>query len=138
MLRAFPGNDGQSRRPAPEFHAPQGHVLLRVFLGGTRHPLVRESKDADVLQMTMNSIQDMLGLHAPVLSDISRWPEAIPVYATGHVNRTRRIHKLASTLPGLWLAGNFLDGLSVNDCVSQGVQVADKIVNFSGDAPCHP
>ena len=120
-------------------HAPEGHVLLRVFLGGTRHPLVRESKDDEVLQMTIASIQDQLGLRAaPVLSDISRWPDAIPVYGPGHVNRTCHIHKLANEQHGLWLAGNFLDGLSVNDCVTQGVQVADKIVNFSGDAPCHP
>jgi protoporphyrinogen/coproporphyrinogen III oxidase len=120
-------------------HAPEGHVLLRVFLGGTRHPLVRESNDIDVLQTTIASIQGQLGLRAaPVLTDISRWHDAIPVYGPGHVSRTRHIHKLANEQQGLWLAGNFLGGLSVNDCVTQGVQIADKIVNFSGDAPCHP
>jgi oxygen-dependent protoporphyrinogen oxidase len=48
---------------------------------------------------------------------------ALPQYNVGHARRVREIYEMLATLSNLYLAGNFLTGRSVGDCV----QIADRV-----------
>ncbi len=111
-------------------HAPAGCVSLRVFFGGTRHPEHNAAPEGELLQHALSALRRFAGLRAdaePLVQDLVRWPRAVPIYAPGHAARTARLTGLAAALPGLTLAGTYLDGVSVNDCVARGIRVAAEI-----------
>jgi oxygen-dependent protoporphyrinogen oxidase len=118
-------------------HAPADHVLLRVFLGGPRAPEIVDGDEVLLRQKAIDSIAKPLGLQGdPVLCDIARWKSTIPNYEPGHSQRVRTVLEGARRLPGLWLAGNFMEGISVNDCIAQGVRVAHSILSQQGTSTC--
>ncbi|MCH8261413.1 MAG: hypothetical protein IIC46_14550, partial [Planctomycetes bacterium] len=63
----------------------------------------------------------------PVLIDVCRWPDAIPQYRPGHVQRVAQINQQLQHYPGLHLIGNYLDGISINDCVRTASRAASEI-----------
>jgi oxygen-dependent protoporphyrinogen oxidase len=113
--------------------APEGHVSLRVFFGGTRHPALASAPEDELVASALDVLRRHAslfpgGMGAPVATDLVRWPQAVPIYRPGHGARVARLGADAAELPGLWLAGTYLDGVSVNNCVARGVRVAEAIV----------
>ena len=70
------------------------------------------------------------GICEPVFRRIVRWPNAIPQYVIGHLDRVSRIDALVATHPGLFLTGNAFRGVSMADCVEQAGLVASRVANF--------
>ena len=65
--------------------APQGHVLLRAFLGGARHPDVLAEDDGALVERAFAECAGILGLHGrPVMARVFRWPQATPQMEVGH------------------------------------------------------
>jgi oxygen-dependent protoporphyrinogen oxidase len=117
-------------------HAPAGHVLIRAFLGGTRHPGALGLDDPSLRAVALRVLDSVLGFRSePCLTDIARWNQAIPRYTPGHSERINRIRLQMAQKPGLWLAGSFMSGISVNDCITQGVKVAGAISGNRGERP---
>src|SRR5262249_42362180 len=68
--------------------APEGHVLLRGFVGGTRDPDVLALDDAALVALVRKEMGPILGLRgAPVLERVFRWPEGTPQMEVGHLER---------------------------------------------------
>lgn len=109
-------------------HAPDGMRLLRVFMGGSRTPEIL-ARDTDELNQTArDALRDVLGVSAaPAFVDACPWPDALPQFYRGHAGRIARLREIAGRLPGLHLAGNYLDGVSINDCVKLGKQVGLEV-----------
>lgn len=97
--------------------APADHVLLTSFVGGTRQPkLVEEQDDAALAHMVREELAALLGVRGnPVITHISRWPQAIPQYELGHRAWLEQLDALESAHPGLQFAGNYRGGISVSD-----------------------
>lgn len=110
-------------------HAPEGERLLRVFMGGSRDPDAARRSDEDLLAIAMPHLQRILGISsAPTLIDICRSPGAIPQYTTGHDTKIEQLRSLLSQLPGVHLAGNYLEGVSINDCIRHASQLAQELI----------
>ena len=52
---------------------------------------------------------------------------ALPQYNVGHAKRVTAISDLLRTLPSLHLAGNFLKGRSIGECVEAASRVAENL-----------
>jgi protoporphyrinogen/coproporphyrinogen III oxidase len=111
-------------------HAPAEFRLLRAFFGGARTPDVIARSPDELVRTTLTALRNLLGVHGqPVLVDICPYPAAIPQYYLGHVEKVTEIRRLVADVPGLTLAGNYLDGVSINDCVKLAKQVAVSLLN---------
>lgn len=111
-----------------ENRAPQGHVLIRSMVGGARNAALAELDDKKLLGATLGEIGSIVGIKAdPDFVKIYRHPKAIPQYNVGHAERVARLEALAANHPGLYLSGNALRGVSVNDCVANAFNLAGKI-----------
>ncbi len=111
-------------------HAPAGHRLLRVFVGGAHHLEAVGRTDDELLSTSLDALRSVLGVSgSPVLVDVCRYPAAIPQYHVGHREKISRLRSEVASLPGLFLLGNYLDGVSLNDCVRLGVEVAGQIAD---------
>jgi len=116
--------------------APEGHVLLRVFLGGTRDPDVLGLPDADLLALARREMGPVLGLRAaPVLERVYRWPRATPQMEVGHLARMARLDGIVAGRPGLFLAGAGLRGTGLPDTIADGQRAAAAAAAFASSRP---
>ena len=106
---------------------------MRVFIGGSRTPDAHELSDDELLARADDGLRDLLRVSGdPVLVDICRWPVAIPQYHVGHLDKMKRLEAVIAGQPNLDLVGNYLEGVSLNDCVRCATNMADEIIRQLG------
>jgi oxygen-dependent protoporphyrinogen oxidase len=111
-----------------DHRAPAGHVLLRVFFGGSRRPEMMAVDDDQLLVTVLSELGDVLNIAVrPLFWRIYRWHKANPQYDVGHLERVQAIEEALP--PGLYLTGSPYRGIGVPDCVHQGQQTAQRIAS---------
>lgn len=106
--------------------APEGRDLACLFIGGWTHPeQVRESPARVIDDAVAEFSRALGGRVEPELAVCQRIESAIPQYVPGHSSRRRKIETLIAQAPGLALAGNYLDGVSVHAAIARGYLAAD-------------
>ncbi|MFA6468445.1 MAG: protoporphyrinogen oxidase [Bacteroidota bacterium] len=114
-----------------EGRAPQGCVALTVFVGGSRQPDNARWSDTELLSAVKQELQELMKIDGdPVFTRITRWERAIPQYHLGHLEVVRDIAKFEQQHPGLFLSGNYRDGISVGDCVIQSEKMSQRIIEY--------
>jgi oxygen-dependent protoporphyrinogen oxidase len=63
-------------------------------------------------------------LPAPVLTVIRRWPNSLPQYAVGHLERAAELESRLANFPGLTLLGNSLHGVGLPDLIRDAQRAA--------------
>jgi oxygen-dependent protoporphyrinogen oxidase len=107
--------------------APEGHVLLRGFLGGMLDAAILSQDDETLVARARTELREALGITAePVLTRLHRWPASMPQYRVGHLARVETIERAAAALPGLALAGGAYRGVGIADCVRAGEAAAEQ------------
>ncbi len=107
--------------------APEGHVLLRGFLGGALDAGTLALDDGALVARTRDELRQALGITAePVLTRVFRWPAAMPQYHVGHLARIDTIERRLAAHPGLGLAGGAYRGVGIADCVRSAEAAADR------------
>ena len=107
--------------------APEGHVLLRAFLGGARDPDILDHDDDALVDRAARECAPVLGLRgAPVLARVFRWPHATPQMEVGHAARMAGIDAQADARRGLYLTGAGLRGTGIPDMVADGQRQAAR------------
>lgn len=106
--------------------APEGHVALTAFVGGTRQPELAWMPDDDLTAIVRAELRSLLGTRAaPVFTHIQRWAQAIPQYTLGYQKFLDRMSLLEASAPGLFIGGNARDGISLSNCIASGDRLAD-------------
>jgi oxygen-dependent protoporphyrinogen oxidase len=84
--------------------------------------------DAEMIDAARDEFASLLGVTAePALTCVRRWPESMPQYAVGHLTRVAEIERAAEAIPGLALAGAYLRGVGIPDCIASGERAAETI-----------
>ena len=95
--------------------------VLRTYFGGPGMEWANTATDEDLIAVSMGEMKGLLGLAAePVECRVHRWPMGLPEYRVGHRQRVQSIKNALTALPTLSLAGNYLDGVGLPDCVRLG------------------
>jgi oxygen-dependent protoporphyrinogen oxidase len=107
--------------------APEGHVLIRGFLGGALNAAMLTEADDALVARARGELGEALGVTAaPVLTRLHRWPASMPQYHVGHLARVETIERLVAALPGLSLVGSAYRGVGIADCVRSGEAAAEQ------------
>lgn len=110
--------------------SPQGSTLLSIFLGGEHHPDIIHKTDTQITQTITTTLHEMLHLPPTIQPDhieIFRHPHAIPQYTPTTDERLATIHKLQTQHPGLIIAGNLRDGISMAHRIQQATKIANQL-----------
>jgi len=109
--------------------APDGHVLIRTFIGGDCQPELANLSDDDLLRTATDELRTLLNISGdPVMSHISCRRAAMPQYFVGHADRIASLRRNLVQHPGLLLAGNAYDGVGVPTCIRSGELAAECLV----------
>ena len=109
--------------------APEGHVLLRAFIGGALQPEMLELDEDEIAARVRADLRELMGIEAaPLFSVLSRWEGSMPQYDVGHLDRVGRINQRVAQLPGLTIAGNAYGGPGLPDCIRSGEDAADRLI----------
>jgi oxygen-dependent protoporphyrinogen oxidase len=107
---------------------PEGKVVMTSFAGRTAEGEPEAASEEDCARQVEAENARVLGITgAPEDRVIWKETRALPQYNVGHARRIREIYEMLSTLSNLHLAGNFLSGRSVGDCVEIADRVAESL-----------
>lgn len=107
---------------------PEGTVEMTSFLGGATDPKILEMDDVQIGNQIQKEISGILQITAPPIAQrVWRHHHALPQYNLGHMQKVAAIRDELHTLPGLFIAGNYLDGPSVGSCVSEAFRTAQSL-----------
>ena len=112
--------------------APEDWVVLNNFIGGETDRAAFDLSDDELLAIVHRDLQTVLGITGePRQLPITRWQRAIPQYNLGHAARVATIEAALAKRPGVRLAGNYLHGVAIGDCLKQGKELANEVVKWS-------
>lgn len=108
--------------------APDGHVLLRAFLGGSRGDVdVPHESDEHLADVALTELRRLMGrLGEPLFTRVFRYHDSNPQPVVGHAARLARLDDRVGQIPGLALCGAAFDGVGIPDCVRQGRAAASR------------
>ncbi|MGC1105144.1 MAG: protoporphyrinogen oxidase [Candidatus Acidiferrales bacterium] len=110
---------------------PPGTVLMTSFLGGATDPQILGMDDIQIANQVHQDIAGVLRISAPPIAQhVWRHVHALPQYNLGHAQKVATVRDDLSTLQGLFIAGNYLDGPSIGSCVLQGFRTAQSVRDY--------
>jgi len=112
---------------------PRGDILLTNFIGGATDPELINLPDEEIVGEVLGGLQATMGItNPPVYRSLKRWGHAIPQYTVGHAERLTRIFSAMDGLPGVFLTGAWIDGISVSDTIANSRAAVDRVMSFLG------
>ena len=109
--------------------APEGHALLRAFVGGALQPEMFALDEDRMVESVRRDLRDLLGVEAPPLfAHVEKWPRSMAQYHLGHAARVARIRSRLREHPTLALCGNAFQGAGLPDCVRGGESAAESLL----------
>jgi oxygen-dependent protoporphyrinogen oxidase len=109
--------------------APDGKVLLRVFVGGALQPEINNLADDEIRQLVLGELGELIGLRGETeFVEVARWLGMMPQYHVRHLELVRQIEERAATIPNFALAGNAYRGVGIPFCIRSGEQAAERVM----------
>jgi oxygen-dependent protoporphyrinogen oxidase len=109
---------------------PPNGRLIRAFFGGAAADRIARCNNDEIAAIARLELARALNAGIPisaaaptpapppVLTVVRRWPNSLPQYTVGHPDRVAELEAhLRSTLPGLILLGNALNGVGLPDLI---------------------
>jgi oxygen-dependent protoporphyrinogen oxidase len=108
--------------------APQGHVLLRTFVGGALDPEATLLGDDALVELVQREVRDILGARGePTIVQIDRWHAAMPQYHLGHVERVARIRQRIARVGRVAVAGAAYAGVGIPQVIASGQEAVHAV-----------
>jgi oxygen-dependent protoporphyrinogen oxidase len=108
--------------------APEGKVLMTSFAGrAANNGAQRVGGEACARIVEAENARALEIAGEPLDRVVWQDPKALPQYNVGHAQRIAEIRNILSMTHGLGIAGNFLKGRSIGDCVETGFDAADDV-----------
>ena len=109
--------------------APEDIALLRCFAGGALQPDMLDQPDEALEAQVREDLEALLGISGtPILCRTTRYPDCMPQYNVGHLDRVERIETRLQQFPTLALAGKSYRGVGIADCIASGEAAAEGMV----------
>jgi len=111
--------------------APSTTLLLRVYVGRYDQTDVTQYEDDRLLDIARDEIRSTLQIDTPPLFHrIIRYPNALPQYNMGHLDRIDSVNCRLAQHPGLFMAGAMFNGVGIPDCIASGETAATHVLQY--------
>jgi protoporphyrinogen/coproporphyrinogen III oxidase len=111
--------------------AREGSVTMTSFIGGATDPDIDQLHEENIAAIVAEENSRILGITgAPVETAVWKYPRALPQYNLGHGHIVEAIRDAERASPGLFFAGNYLEGPAVGKCVENGFRTAEAVRKY--------
>lgn len=118
-----------------EGRAPEGAVLMRVFIGGASQAGLLRLPQDQLIELAEIELSKMLDIKGePILRRVTRQSHAMPQYHVGHCDRVAQVEQRLERFPTLALAGSAFHGVGVPGCIQSGEAAAHRVVSALASA----
>jgi oxygen-dependent protoporphyrinogen oxidase len=106
-----------------------GLAVVRASVGRHDEDADLARDDAELIDLAAADLRDAFGLTADAVdARVTRWDEALPQYAVGHLERVARVRAAVADQPGLAVCGAAYDGVGIPACVASARAAADRVI----------
>jgi oxygen-dependent protoporphyrinogen oxidase len=114
--------------------APDGHVLLRAFLGGGRDPHRLDASDGELIQTARHALASVMPIRGePLFARLYRWTRGSPQFEVGHTRRLAEIETCLDEVPGLYVTGSGFRSIGIPDCIADARATAGRVAAYVTD-----
>lgn len=111
--------------------AERDTVFVTVYSGGIRDPDAVSKPSSTIANAAKTEIARLLRVDAaPLFSAVQTWPHGIPQPGPEQARVQRAIRLLERNVPGLVMAGNYIDGVGVPDAILSGLNAAKRAIRY--------
>ena len=105
--------------------APEGHVLLRAYLGGAHDPDAVNLSDEELVEVSLRNLSRVLSIKGnPEFARVFHWPMAGAQHDVGQAARVAAIQRRLALHHGLFVTGSGFRVTGVPDCIFDGRRTA--------------
>lgn len=114
--------------------APSGKTLFRCYVGRAGDDTIVDQSDDVILQAALHDLRRIPGIIAdagapPEFYRVTRWKNAMPQYPVGHRTQIKKVKEhMREHWPGVMLAGASYEGVGLPDCITQGKEAVEEIL----------
>jgi oxygen-dependent protoporphyrinogen oxidase len=111
--------------------APDEKVLLRCYVGRSGDEGWTALSDEEIVNRVRSDLKQILGIYAePAFYEVTRLLQSMPQYPVGHLATIQAARKqLKEVMPEVFLAGAAYQGVGLPDCIQQGKEAAQQVIN---------
>jgi oxygen-dependent protoporphyrinogen oxidase len=105
--------------------------MIRVFVADSKLLIGGIKRDGVLVEAAQRAISKILGIKDdPLFAVVDRWPNSMPQYEVGHLERVQQIRELVAqfSVGRVTLAGNSYTGVGMPDAVSSGREAAQSML----------
>lgn len=107
----------------------EGEMILRCSVARASVEQALAMDDEQLVDRLAHDLRYIAGMTgAPRGAHVTRWSDALPHYAPGHLDRVDRIERHLEPFPALALAGAAYRGMGVPQCIAQGRAAAERVL----------
>lgn len=108
--------------------AHSSKTLFTCFVGGAKNPNILNLSEGELVSKTLAELYPLFG-RSMKISDVAvtKIMKALPQYTLGHPRRMQSIREHLKAMKNLSLAGNYLDGISVNDTMKNALSQVQRL-----------
>jgi oxygen-dependent protoporphyrinogen oxidase len=111
--------------------AREGMVTMTSFIGGATDVDVVKHSEEEIARIVQDENARILGITGPPIETVvSGYPRALPQYNLGHGHVVEAIRDAERQTPGLFFAGNYLEGPAIGKCVENGFHAAEAVTKY--------
>ena len=108
-------------------------AVLRVSLGRHGNDAIVRKPEGEIVDAARAGLAATMGITAPPTEvRVSRWPDAFPQYAVGHVERTAAVTGSLGAA-GVFCAGSSYHGIGIPACIAGGRRAAIEAIAWARD-----
>ncbi len=105
---------------------------MRAYFSGE----VARLSEGELAKVALEDLRRFLGQEVrPERTFAFRFPEGMPAYRVGHLERMERLDLALLKAPGLFLAGNYLEGVGLPEVVRSGRKAAGRALGYLALTP---
>lgn len=113
---------------------PQNGRLVRAFFGGAAAERLMGCGNDETAAVARLELARILGpLPEPQVTAVRRWPNSLPQYGVGHLERMAELEERVKQLGGLHLLGNGYRGVGLPDLIRDARAAARQIAEIPGE-----
>ncbi|MFZ1975974.1 MAG: protoporphyrinogen oxidase [Candidatus Acidiferrales bacterium] len=111
--------------------AREGTVTITSFIGGATDVEIVQHSEEEIARIVQDENAHILGITGPpIKTAVWGYTRALPQYNLGHGHIVEAIRDAERQTPGLFFAGNYLEGPAIGKCVENGFHAAEAVSRY--------